>query len=143
MLAFFGMILTATTGAADRLADDRRGAWRHGETGGRMRRPISIAVTVVLSVFALMLWQIRVDAKAEDTAAAALALACEGTVDDKINLDAKPKPISMGIILNFTARTVTGFTGVKLPELAEQDLDEAATVLKKSPSARPVGTVPG
>jgi hypothetical protein len=53
-----------------------------------MRRPISIAITVVLSVFALIFWQIRVDAKAEDTAAAALALACEGTVDDKTNLDA-------------------------------------------------------
>src|SRR6516225_881497 len=114
MLAFFGMILTATTGAADRLADDRRGAWRHGATGGRMRRPISIAVTVVLSVFALMLWQIRVDAKAEDTAAAALALACEGTVDDK-NLDAKPMPISMGITVNFTARTVSGFMGADFP----------------------------
>jgi hypothetical protein len=78
-----------------------------------MRRPVSIAITVVLSVFAL--WQIRVDAKAEDTAAAALALACEGTVDDKINLDAKSKPISMGIIVNFAARTVTGFTGANFP----------------------------
>ena len=115
MLAFFGILVpTATTAAADRLAHDRQGAWRHGETDGRMRRPISIAVTVVLSVFALMLWPIRVDAKAEDTAAAALALACEGTVDDK-NLDAKPKPISMGITVNFTARTVTGFTGANFP----------------------------
>ena len=76
-----------------------------------MRRPVSIAITVVLSVFAL----IRVDAKAEDTAAAALALACKGTVDDKINLDAKPKPISIGIIVNLTARTVTGFTGANFP----------------------------
>jgi len=80
-----------------------------------MRRPVSIAITVVLSVFALIFWKIRVDAKAEDTAAAALALACKGTVDDKINLDAKPKPISIGIIVNLTARTVTGFTGANFP----------------------------
>jgi hypothetical protein len=79
-----------------------------------MRRPVSIAITVVLSVFALIFWQIRVDAKAKDTAAAALALACEGTVDDK-NLDAKPKPISMGITVNFTARTVSGFMGADFP----------------------------
>jgi len=113
MLTFSEILPTATVAAAERLAS--RGAWRHGETEGRMRRPISIAITVVLSVFALMFWQIRVDAKAEDTPTAALALACEGTADDKINLDAKSKPISMGIIVNLTARTVTGFTGANFP----------------------------
>jgi hypothetical protein len=111
MLAFFGMLMpTATMAAAERLAHGRRGAWRHGETDARMRRPISIAI-----LFALMFWQICMDAKAEDTAATALALACKGTVDDKINLDARPQPISMGIIVNFTARTVTGFTGANFP----------------------------
>jgi hypothetical protein len=79
-----------------------------------MRRPISIAITVVLSLFALIFWQGCMDAKAEDTAAATLALACEGTVAD-INLGAKPKPISMGITVNFTARTVTGYRGANFP----------------------------
>ena len=81
----------------------------------RMRRPISIAITVVPSLFALMFWQVCIDAKAEETAAATLALACEGTVDDKIKRDAKPEPISMGIIVNFTSRTVTGFRGANFP----------------------------
>ena len=89
----------------------------------RMRRPIFIAITVVLSLFALMFGQVCMDAKAEDTAAAALALACEGTVADKINLDAKPEPISMGIIVNFTARTVTGFRGANFP-VAVTSVDE-------------------
>src|SRR6516162_492409 len=110
MLAFSGI-----NGSRRVSCPYRRGVWRHGEKDGRMRRPVSIAITVVLSVFALIFWKIRVDAKAEDTAAAALALACKGTVDDKINLDAKPKPISIGIIVNLTARTVTGFTGANFP----------------------------
>ena len=81
----------------------------------RMRRPISIAITVVLSLFALMFWQVCIDARAEDTAATTLALACEGTVADKIKRDAKPEPISMGIIVNFSSRTVTGFRGANFP----------------------------
>jgi hypothetical protein len=42
-----------------------------------------------------------------------LALACEGTVETtyKTQPSDKPEPISMGIIVDFTARTVTGFTG--------------------------------
>ena len=74
-----------------------------------------IAMTVMLSFFALMLWQVCTGAKAEDAAAATLALVCEGTVDDKIKRDAKPEPISMGIIVNFTSRTVTGFRGANFP----------------------------
>ena len=74
-----------------------------------------IAITVMVSLFALMLWQVCTDAKAEDAAAATLALTCEGTVADKINRDAKPEPISMGIIVNFTSRTVTGFRGATFP----------------------------
>jgi hypothetical protein len=50
-----------------------------------------------------------------DTAAATVALACEGTVADKMNLDAKPESISMGITVNFAARTVTGFKGANFP----------------------------
>ena len=34
---------------------------------------------------------------------------------DKIKRDAKPEPISMGIIVNFTSRTVTGFRGANFP----------------------------
>jgi len=39
-----------------------------------------------------------------------LTLACQGTTTDTTKEDAKPEPVSMGIIVNFTARTVTGFT---------------------------------
>ena len=38
-----------------------------------------------------------------------LTLACQGTVTDAVQTDAKPEPVSMGIIVNFTARTVQGF----------------------------------
>jgi hypothetical protein len=55
------------------------------------------------------------DAKAADTAAAALALTCKGTVADKINRDAKPELISMAITVNLTTRSVTGFTGANFP----------------------------
>jgi hypothetical protein len=44
-------------------------------------------------------------AQAADTT---LTLACEGTTTDKMK-DAKPAPISMGIIVNFTKNTVQGF----------------------------------
>ena len=95
-------------------------SWR---TEGRMGRPISIPITVVLSLFAFMLQQVGMDAKADDSAAAALALACKGTVADKINLDAKPEPISMAITVNFTARSVTGFAGANFP-VAITSIDE-------------------
>jgi len=39
-----------------------------------------------------------------------LTLACQGTITDTKQDDAKPEPISMGIIVNFAARTVAGFT---------------------------------
>ena len=39
-----------------------------------------------------------------------LTLACKGTATDLTQTDAKPETISMGIIVNFTARTVAGFT---------------------------------
>jgi hypothetical protein len=92
-----------------------RGACSRGKTDARMRSPFCIAIMVVLSLFALMFWQVSMDAKEADTAAAALALACEGTVADKINRDAKPEPISMAITVNFTAGSVTGFTGANFP----------------------------
>jgi hypothetical protein len=46
-------------------------------------------------------------AQAADTI---LTLACQGTVADATQADAKREPVSMGIIVNFAARTVTGFT---------------------------------
>jgi len=48
-----------------------------------------------------------VTAQAADTT---LALACQGTTTETSKEDAKPEPHSQGIIVNFTARTVTGFT---------------------------------
>ena len=47
-------------------------------------------------------------ARAADTT---LTLACEGTTTDKMKdaKDAKPAPISMGIIVNFTNGTIQGF----------------------------------
>jgi hypothetical protein len=44
-------------------------------------------------------------AQAADTT---LTLACQGTTTSGLE-DAKPEPISMGIIINFTNRTVQGF----------------------------------
>src|SRR6516164_4950804 len=38
-----------------------------------------------------------------------LTLACEGTMTDMTKTDVKPEPISMGIVFNFSARTVAGF----------------------------------
>lgn len=40
---------------------------------------------------------------------ATLTLACTGTATSETE-DAKPEPVSMGIIVNFTAGTVNGFT---------------------------------
>jgi hypothetical protein len=45
-----------------------------------------------------------------------LMLACQGTVTDNIKPDAKPEQISLGIVVNFTARTVAGFTYPGLEE---------------------------
>jgi hypothetical protein len=38
-----------------------------------------------------------------------LTLACQGTTSDGMSEGAKREPISMGIIVNFTTRTVQGF----------------------------------
>ena len=43
-----------------------------------------------------------------------LTLACQGTMTDPQKNDDKPAPISMGIIVDFAARTVDGF-GVLVP----------------------------
>jgi hypothetical protein len=43
-----------------------------------------------------------------------VSLACEGTATDKTHLiePAKPEPVSMGLIINFTTNTVAGFERV-------------------------------
>ena len=38
-----------------------------------------------------------------------LTLACEGTTTNTVGPDAKPEPVSMGVVVNFTTRTVQGF----------------------------------
>jgi hypothetical protein len=47
--------------------------------------------------------------------AGTLPLACEGTATDKTDLSsevAKPKPVSMGLMIDFTTNTVAGFERV-------------------------------
>ena len=48
---------------------------------------------------------------------ATLTLACKGTVTDTSKPNAKPEPLSMGIIVNFTARTILGLAGPGSTEL--------------------------
>jgi hypothetical protein len=45
-----------------------------------------------------------------------LPLACQGTLTDNIKPDAKPEQITLGIVVNLTARTVAGFTYPGLEE---------------------------
>jgi hypothetical protein len=63
-----------------------------------MRTSIAVAVLLMLGA----------DAGAQ-TADTTLTLACQGTTTWIGLEDAKPEPISMGIIVNFTQRTVKGF----------------------------------
>jgi hypothetical protein len=42
---------------------------------------------------------------------ATLTLACKGTVTDLGTPNAKPEPLSIGLIVNFTARTILGLAG--------------------------------
>jgi hypothetical protein len=48
---------------------------------------------------------------AAQAAETTLTLACKGPATFTTVKDAKPEPVSMGVIVNFTARTVTGFEG--------------------------------
>ena len=81
-------------------------AVRHN--GGLMKAPILLAFLSLATAQA-----------AEPTGT--LTLACEGTVADNIKPDAKPKPISMGIVLNFAARTVQGFPHIGDAEITKVD----------------------
>ena len=80
-----------------------------------MHKNASFAVAATILTLSMIVWAASKDAKAAETAAATLALTCEGTVADKINRDAKPEPISMAITVNLSARSVTGFTGANFP----------------------------
>jgi hypothetical protein len=52
-----------------------------------------------------------------DRAAATLTLACQGTTTESLEPDAKKYPVSMGIVVNFTDRTVRGFYLLELLEI--------------------------
>jgi hypothetical protein len=52
---------------------------------------------------------------------ATLTLACQGTTTSGTD-DAKPEPISMGIIVDFTNRTVSGFAGLAAKITAIDDV---------------------
>jgi hypothetical protein len=56
--------------------------------------------------FVVMVACVLVTAQAADTV---LTLPCKGTTTETSKENAKPEPHSQGIIVNFTARTVTGF----------------------------------
>jgi hypothetical protein len=56
-------------------------------------------------VLLLLAWGLAATAQAQT--AATLTLACKGTVTSSLN--SKPEPLSMGLIINFTTRTVHGF----------------------------------
>ena len=45
-----------------------------------------------------------------DRPPAILTLACQGTTTDPMQPDAKPQEITMGVVINFSVRTVAGFT---------------------------------
>ena len=68
-----------------------------------MLRSCSGVIALIAMVTCLLM-----TAQAADTT---LTLACQGTTTDKMKdaKDAKPAPISMGIIVNFTKNTVQGF----------------------------------
>jgi len=91
----------------------RRGFWS-GITGRRTKENgfglVSSAMLRLCScVIALAVMLVGLPtAQAADRA---LTLACKGTVTLRQNKDAQQDPVSMGIIVNFTARTVTGFEG--------------------------------
>ena len=48
---------------------------------------------------------------------ATLTLACKGTTTESLEPDAKKYPVSMGIVVNFTDRTVQGFYLLELLEI--------------------------
>jgi hypothetical protein len=62
--------------------------------------------TLLIDTAALFLATGTAQATENDTT---LTLACQGTITSFVLEDAKPEPISMGIIVNLTKKTVHGF----------------------------------
>ena len=59
-----------------------------------------------LGMLLLLAWSFVATAQAQETT---LTLACKGMTSAPMIPDEKPQPISMGIVVNFSARTVQGF----------------------------------
>src|SRR5262245_61507170 len=74
-----------------------------------------------------------------------LTLACQGTVTETVmEKEAKPEPISMGIIANFTNRTVQGFED--FPPVKITGVNEVTVSFlgeKLGPSDVAIGTIEG
>jgi hypothetical protein len=78
-------------------------------------------------------------AQAADTT---LTLACQGTVaETMMGEENKPEPISMGIILNFTSRTVQGF-GTPVKITAWDDVIVKFSEDNRSSEATFIGSIP-
>jgi len=88
------------------------GAWRMLGYNTRNQRGImKVMATALLALTGLLI----ATAQAADEPTGTLTLACEGTVT--ISTSEKSEPISMGIIVNFATKAVTGFAypGVDTP----------------------------
>ena len=87
-----------------------------------MKAPILLALAVLSTAQA-----------AEPTGT--LTLACNGTMTDMTKTDVKPEPISMGIVFDFSARTVAGFASSLAdlsPRVEIKAVDEAGVVFAGS-----------
>jgi hypothetical protein len=74
---------------------------------GRLR--VSAMLRSCSRIIALSAMVVVALSTAQAAEPATLTLACQGTITDVTQTDAKPESISMGIIVNFTNRTVQGF----------------------------------
>ena len=61
-----------------------------------------------------------------------LTLACQGTTKDTTVEDAKPEPISMGIVVNLTDRTVQGFGLSAVLPLKVTEVDDVSVTFSGS-----------
>jgi hypothetical protein len=79
-------------------------------------------MTTRVIILIAMVACVSVKAQAADPT---LTLACQGTTTTTTMENAKPEPISMGIILDFTKRTVQGFSvqGFGDPRLSDFSVD--------------------
>jgi hypothetical protein len=82
-------------------------------------------------------------AQAAEPTTGTLTLACEGTSTETSEPDSKPKPISMGIIVNFTDRTVKGFGMSNIGDLVKVDSANETTIAFSGSSPRGGWTIHG